>query len=375
MAFTDIDNPELFFQCKIHQGNAGTNAITFDGDEDMQPDLIWGKDTSGDRHWWADSVRGKKNTGYRLLASNNNQGDGSNAPPDGITAIGTDGFTLGANTSNTDGGWSFEINEDKDNGQGNSGRYITWNWKAGTSFTNDASSTGIGTIDSSGTFNNTCGISIVSWTGTGSAGTIKHGMNTVPSVIIIKNRDGGHWRMYHHKNTSAPETDYLDFSNSNGDADDNTAFNDTAPTSSVFSVGSMDETNKNTEGMIAYCFAEKQGYFKAGSYTGNGNADGAFVYTGGRPAWVITKANGNDTHWNIKDNKRSPFNPIDDYHKGNESTAEDTGVSSHAMDFLGNGFKHRGDNSEVNGSGRTYIYMAFSESPFVNSKGVPNNAR
>mgnify|MGYP003122855369 CR=1 FL=1 len=371
-AYTTIDNPELYFQTKLYTGNAGTNAITFDGSENMQPDWIWGKDRSGDRHFLADSVRGKKNTGYHLLCTNNNQGDGSNAPPDGITAIGTDGFTLGANTSNTDGGWSYEINESPDSGQGNSGTYAAWCWKAGTT----SGISGSPSITPAGySFNATAGFSIITWTGTGANATLPHGLGVAPAVIIIKNRDGGHWRVYHHRNTSAPETDFLELSDTDATSDDNTAFNDTAPTSTLFSVGSMDETNKNTEGMIAYCFAEKQGYFKAGSYTGNGNVDGPYVHLGFRPAFIIAKKSDGTSHWLMMDNKRDPFNVADALVVANDSDSESNWGTDRKIDFLSNGFKCRSTSTEINNDDAKHVYMAFAESPFVNSNSVPNNAR
>ena len=367
-AYTTIDNPELFFQTVLYTGNGGTNAITFDGSENMQPDWIWGRDRAGDRHFLADSVRGKKNTGYYLLSSNNNESDTNNAPPDGITAIGTDGFTLGANSSNTDGGWSIEINQ-------NTNLHVAWCWKAGTSFSNDASATSIGSSDSTGSVSDTAGFSIVTWTGTGSAGTIKHGLSTAPSLIITFCRSTGyHHSTFHHKNTSAPETDVVYFNLTNATADDSGFWNDTLPTTSVFSVGDDNSVNQSSETYLAYCFAEKQGYSKFGQYEGNNNSDGSYIHLGFRPALVITKAIDTTSNWLMFDNKRSTFNDVDDYIKGNQTAAEDTGSSDVQMDFLSNGFKLRGNNDVVNGA-ETYIYLAFAESPFVNSKGVPNNAR
>jgi len=368
MAFTTIDNPELFFQTVLYTGNGGTNAITFDGSENMQPDWIWGRDRAGDRHFLADSVRGKKNTGYYLLSSNNNESDANNAPPDGITAIGTDGFTLGANSSNTDGGWSIEINQ-------NTNLHVAWCWKAGTSFSNDASATSVGSVDSTGSINTTAGFSIISFTSlaSGSNYTIAHGLSAKPALILLKGRhEANNWMVYHHKNTSAPETDYLmlDDTAATGDYP---VWNDTAPTSSVFSCGTWSGFDDGGT-MIAYCFAEKQGYSKFGQYEGNNNADGEYVYLGFRPSIVITKAIDTTSNWLIFDNKRSTFNDVDDYIKGNQTAAEDTGSSDVQMDFLANGFKLRGNNDVVNGA-ETYVYLAFAESPFVNSKGVPNNAR
>ena len=370
MAYTTIDNPELYFQTKLYTGNGGTNAITLDGSENMQPDWIWGKDRAGDRHFLADSVRGKKNTGYHLLCSNNTEADTDNAPPDGITAINSNGFTLGANSSNTDGGWSIEINQ-------NTGPYVAWNWKAGTSFTNDASATGVGSVDSTGSINTTAGISIISWTSlaSGSNYSIAHGLSATPAAIIMKGRhESNSWQVYHDKNTSSPETDYLEL-NSDAATADFPVWQDTSPTSSVFSLGTWSGFDDGGT-MIAYCFAEKQGYSKFGSYIGNGSAtDGTFVYTGMKPAFVLLKMSSGTGSWCIYDNKRDTFNPASKRLVPNVTNAE-ADTSTQAIDFLSNGFKLKSNNTDQNGSGSTYIYLAFAESPFVNSAGaVPNNAR
>ena len=368
MAFTTIDNPELYFQTKLYTGNGGTNAITLDGSENMQPDWIWGRDRAGDRHFLADSVRGKKNTGYHLLSSNNNESDTNNAPPDGITAINSNGFTLGANSSNTDGGWSVEINQ-------NTGPYVAWCWKAGTSFSNDASATSVGSVDSTGSVSDTAGFSIVSYTATGSNETVKHGLSSAPKVMFFKRRDSatnGDWSVYHNSLGTSGYI-YLNLTDAKGTA--TSVWNNTAPTSTVMSIGGGAGANvTNGATYIAYCFAEKQGYSKFGQYEGNNNADGPCVFTGFRPSIVITKAIDTTSNWLIFDNKRSPFNDVDDYIKGNQTAAEDTGSSDVQMDFLANGFKIRGNNDILNGN-ETYIYLAFAESPFVNSNGVPNNAR
>ena len=347
MAYTTIDDSEAYFQTVLYTGNAGTNAITFGGETDMQPDLIWGKDRAGDRHFLADSVREKKNDGYYLFCTNNSQADTSNAPPDGITAIGSNGFTLGANTSNTDGGWSYEINQ-------SSGPYVAWCWKESA----------------------TSGFDIVAYTGSGSARTISHSLSAVPGLIIVKNRAAADaWQVYHGANTAAPETDYMVLDTAAATADAADRWNDTAPTSSVFSLGDADEVNTNTEAYIAYCFAEKQGFSKFGGYTGNGNADGPFIYTGFRPAFFLLKKSSADSGWwRIQDNKREPFNVVDKSLFANVTDSEyDT--TNYSVDFLSNGFKIRTALTGNNESSGTYIYAAFAEAPFVNSEGVPGNAR
>ena len=250
--------------------------------------------------------------------------------------------------------------------------FVAWNWKAGTSFSNDASATGVGTIDSTGSINTTAGFSIISYSGTGTAGTIAHGLGAVPTWYFIKQRNTtGGWIVYHKGNTSSPETDYLRLDKNDTTVDD-AIFNDTAPTSSVFSIGTNAPVNTNGGTYIAYCFADVKGYSKFGGYTGNGNADGTFVYTGFKPAWVMYKRTNTGADWHMYDNKRDPINQVDLTIFTNSNSVE---ASGDALDFLSNGFKQRNTGAEANGSGDSYIYMAFAENPFVNSNGVPTNAR
>ena len=350
MAYTDIDDPSAFFQCTLYTGNNGTQTITHGGNSDLQADMIWGKarnDTAA--HFLIDSVRGVSKR-FKQNA------DAESTVSTGITAIGSDSFALG-----NDG----DFND-------NSINYATWNWKAGTSFTNDASSTGIGTIDSAGSFNNDAGFSIVSYTGTGSNGTVKHGLNSVPKMIIIKKRNGtDNWIVYH-KSLSAVDR-YVMLNTTDGESANSAAFNDTRPTSSVFSLGSFTKSNASNSTFIAYCFADKQGYSKFGKYTGNGNANGTFIYTGFKPAFIITKYTGGDgQNWQMYDNKRNPHNFVDTVLFPNGSADEE---AYDKYDFLSNGFKARAANTGTNGSGSPYIYMAFAENPFTTSTGIPATAR
>ena len=347
MAWT-INNGKLYFNTKLYTGNGGTNAITGVG---FQPDWTWIKGRSvAYSNTVFDVIRGAT----KRIETNTSGAESTLST--GLTTWGTDGFTLGS---------SAAVNE-------NSATFASWNWKAGTSFTNDASATGIGSIDSTGSVNQDAGFSIVSYTGNSpTATTIKHGLNSVPQMIIFKRRVGdGNWSTYHQAtgNTKA-------LSLNTAAAPDTSAgyFNNTTPTSSVFSVANSGDTNSNGNPMIAYCFAEKQGYSKFGSYTGNGNANGTFVYTGFKPAYVMLKRT--DTageRWNIKDNKRDGYNQTDPV-----LTADSSGVEydDAQMDLLSNGFKIRTSAVSTNASGGTYIYMAFAENPFVTSTGVPATAR
>jgi len=359
MSYTNsLDNPELYFQTKLYTGNGGTQSITLDGSENMQPDWVWIKNRSAsDHHSIYDSVRGANKV---LFSSRVNIAETTQS--DGLTSFDSDGFSIGA-----DGG----VNT-------NSNNFVSWNWKAGTSFTNDASSTGIGTIDSTGSASDTAGFSIVSYTGNNTSGaTFKHGLSTAPSVVILKNRNldnNRDWIVYHTGLTSASYYIYLN--SSAAQAGTYAGFwNNTAPNSSVITLGSGDtSSNGSGDTYIAYCFAEKKGYSKFGSYTGNGNADGTFTYLGFKPAFLIIKATATTDNWTMYDNKRPGYNSGNYFVFPNLSNAEDTSNSTW-LEFFSNGFKVRATSSTLNTSGNSYIYMAFAESPFVNSNGIPNNAR
>ena len=350
MAFTSVDDPTIYFQSKIYTGTGSSNSVTLDGDTNMQPDWVWIKDRSeGNWHNLYDVVRGVT----KRIFSNQTSAEETQAA--GLTAFGSNGFTVGSNV---------DVNKSSNN-------YVAWNWKAGTSFSNDASATGVGTIDSTGSINTDAGFSIISYTGTGSAGTIAHGLGAVPRWYFVKRRDTGssNWHVYHAGNAATQDI-RLNLTEAAFTTD---IWNDTAPTSSVFSVKTSVDVNASSGTYIAYCFSEKQGYSKFGTYVGNGNADGTFVYTGFKPAWVMRKVKtGGTGGWAIYDNKREPGNVMAKELFANSNSAEGSFTQ---MDFLSNGFKFRTNNSAGNGSGQTYIYIAFAESPFVNSNGAPSNAR
>ena len=355
MSYTNgLDNPELYFQTKLYTGNgtaigSGGLTVTFDGSENMQPDWVWIKNRDGtDWHDLFDSVRGVT----KRLYSNSTNAENTNT--EGLTAFGTNGFTVGN---------SGDVNTNTNN-------HVSWNWKAGTSFTNDASSTGIGSIDSSGSVSTDAGFSIISYTGTGSNGTIAHGLGLTPKMMIFKNRSAVKgWSVYHN---SLGATKFIFLNETNLAETTSTMFNNTEPTSTLFTVNTDLATNVSGNNYIAYCFAEKKGYSKFGSYTGNGNADGAFVYTGFRPAWVMRKRTDSTNNWGMNDNKRNTFNITEELLLANSNNAASDGTG---IDMLSNGFKMRSNSSLHNASGGTYIYLAFAESPFVNSNKVPTNAR
>jgi hypothetical protein len=340
MAYTTIDDPGLYFNTKLYTGTGSSLANTGVG---FQPDLVWIKGRSGaTEHVLTDSVRGVT----KELSSNDTGAEETVAQ--GLTAFGSDGFTVG-----TDGSYNTS-----------SATYASWNFKAGGT----ASSNTDGSITSSVSANTTSGFSIVSYTGAGGASTVGHGLGA-PKMIIVKNRSSAqHWQVYH---ISTGNTKSSQLSGTGASDTASTYWNDTSPTSTVFSVGTGTPTNGSGNSIIAYCFAEKQGYSKFGSYTGNGNADGTFVYTGFKPAMIIVKSATEARNWRLWDNKRSTYNLTDKILYPDLSNAEATGDSE--IDMLSNGFKLR--KTSDNTSGETYIYMAFAENPFVTSTGVPATAR
>ena len=354
MAYTTIDKPSDYFATKLFTGNGGTNAITGVG---FQPDWIWFKNrTSAQSHAIVDSVRGREG-----LQSNVDEADYTLNSGKDFGTFDSDGFTV-------------LTPEQLNSFNYNTGSIVSWNWKAGTSFTNDASSTGIGSIDSAGSFNNDAGFSIVTYTGNGSSGaTVKHGMNQKPSMFIIKDRDNSNegWMVYH---TSLGATKYMRLNETGAVATGSAYFNNTEPTSSVFTIGNNDVVNKSGDKYVTYCFAEKKGYSKFGSYTGNGNADGTFVYTGFKPAWIMTKITSGADDWQICDNKRDPDNAVFSQLNANSSAAENT--SDAKVDFTSQGFKIRKAGGSWNASGGSFIYMAFAENPFVTgASAIPTTAR
>ena len=354
MAYTTIDDPSAHFQTTTYTGSgSSSNAITNSGNSDLKPDWLWIKSRSDtEQHTLYDSSRGSTK---RLMADANNAEYVDSTQ--GIQSFNTDGFTLGENDQN---------NKSSQN-------CVAWQWVAngGTTTTNDASATSVGTIDSVYQANTTAGFSIVTYTGTGSAGTIAHGLGATPKTYWIKRRSSGtaDWYIYH---SSIGATKNLRLNKTDASSTDSNIFNDTEPTSSVFSLGSS-FSNTSSKDYVAYCFAEKQGYSKFGSYTGNASSsDGPFIYTGFKPAFFLIKSAGAARNWHILDNKRNTINPVNLYLNPNNSDADGTFVFG---DFLSNGFKITNNGNTFNTSGETYIYMAFAEHPFVSSKGVPVTAR
>ena len=358
MAYTTIDDPSAYFQTTIYTGTGSDNtAITNVGNSDLQPDFIWIKKRSATgQHVLSDTNRGI----VKVLNSNSTAAEDSNSEGEMVKSVQSDGFTLG----------------DSQAGQGDTnftsgGTYVAWQWKAngGTTASNSD-----GSITSTVQANTTAGFSIVTYNGEGdSQATVGHGLGVKPQVIIPKIRGTtGSWHMYHEGvDSSAPENYGLLLNANNARADDPGFYNDTAPTSSVFTVGTYNNFNND---YVAYCFAEKQGYSKFGRYTGNQSTDGPFLYFGFKPAFLMVKKTTSAENWFLIDNKRHPFNDGQIPRVIPNNTDAESEDASIAGDFLSNGFKIKATQNMINESG-TYIYMAFAEHPFVSSKGVPTTAR
>ena len=327
MAYTTIDDPAQYFNTAIWTGTGdSTTAVTGVG---HQPDFIWIKNRDvGDDHMLYDSVRG----GTKRMFSNSNAAEGTESQ--GIQSFDSDGFTTG--THRATGGDA-------------SNKMVAWNWKESA----------------------TAGFDIVSYTGASGDQTFAHSLGAAPEWYLVKERGNANSWVVNHIGLANQTNAYL-LLNTNDAAGTDSWFNSTAPTSSVVSANDGDSpTNRNGGTYTMYLWRSVKGFSKFGSYTGNGNANGTFIYTGFRPAWVMIKSTGLNS-WEILDNKRNPTNVM------GKSIFPD-GVNPYdytdRIDILSNGFKTRTNSSGVNGSGVSYIYMAFAESPFVNSNGVPTNAR
>ena len=336
MAYTTVDNPELYFQTKLYTGDGNSSkAITLDGDENMQPNWVWikSRSTADYDHMVTDSVRGTQKT----LKTNTTGAEDSNPGAGGIGSFDSDGFTIAEGS----------INNTNMNNSGTT--YVAWNWKESA----------------------TAGFDIVAYTGTGSSNAVSHSLSATPSMIIIKNRDDADSWYVWHQSLGAVASNYINLDTTG--AKSSVSDGITAISSSNFTVNTRGDVNASSEKYIAYCFAQKQGFSKFGSYTGNGDADGSFIYTGFKPAWVMIKATSATGSWNIADSKRSPENEVDEQVQANLSNAEST---SFDFDFTSNGFKARTTDAARNGSGVSYIFMAFAESPFVTgASGIPTTAR
>lgn len=351
MAYTNINKSKEHFNTVTYAGDGNSpRSITGVG---FQPDFTWIKNRTNDTksHVLANVIQGYGTNGT-TLKSDSTDAQGNSASTGRLRDPGatTDGFTVGDS--------SF-TNESSTN-------IVAWNWKAnGTGSSNTD-----GSITSTVSANTTSGFSIVSWTGTGANATVGHGLGVAPKIVIIKNRDrASGW----HVGGDAIGTDnqYLNLNGTDAIGSAGTGFQSFSST--TFGIGSDTDWNASSESIIAYCFAEKTGYSKFGSYTGNGSSNGTFVYTGFKPAFIILKRTDTAKDWLLHDNKRIGYNPNNYYFQPNLSDSE--GTATPRIDFLSNGFKLQTSNTAYNESGGSYIYMAFAEAPLVGTNNVPCTAR
>ena len=330
MAYTTIDDPSAYFQTTLYTGDGSTShAITNGGNSDLQADWLWIKSRSStEQHFVFDSVRGQSK--YIFPNAANAEGTASTGI---LNSFNSDGFTLGNN----------------DGVNANSETFVAWQWKK-----------------VAGVFD------IQTYSGASNTRTISHNLGVVPKAMIFKRLDDGAWIVYH---VDAGGADKYLVLNTNAAVDTaTTLFNNTVPTSSVFSVGNTNSTNGSGIDYVVYLFGNKQGVSKMGSYTGNGASSansGTFVYTGFKPSLVIVK-NTDTEGWQMWDNKRSSYNGQGSNISPNSANAESTGVRVH---FFSNGYQLVSSGGDQNSSGATFIYMCFAESPFVTSSGVPATAR
>ena len=325
--------PSEHFNTVLYTGNGSTQSITGVG---FQPDMVWAKQrTEAYHHTIWDAVRGAT---YEVFP---NRTVAEQIESTGLTSFDSDGFSLAERGNANESGDSI----------------VAWNWKANGS----GSSNTDGSITSTVSANADAGFSIVSYTGTGSAGTVGHGLSSAPELVIAKNRTTGSndWTVGADVIHSAWEEKVMLSSTAAKSATND--WNDAAPTATLFNVGAgSPRSNGDGDSMIAYCFHSVDGYSKVGSYTGNGNADGTFIYTGFRPRFILTKPSSYAHNWTIIDTERDTYNPVENFLHPNLTNAE---IDLPWIDIVSNGFKFRNTHVSINGS-YTYIYLAFSEVPF-----------
>ena len=349
MAYTNIDDPSAYFQAFTYSGTSNTAAsYTFTGNSNMKPDLVWLKQKGySESHVLFDSSRGVEKGIYSNLTNAEANINSS------LTSFDTNGFSVGVSNVGSGGG-----------------TYATWNFKANGGTT---SSNTDGNTTTTVQANQDAGFSIVTYTGTGSSSqTMGHGLGVTPNIVLTKSRSAAYnWSVNGNVGGLIYGTNRLTMNTTAAlTADTNEV---TAASSTTFTGGGSINVNYNTVTYVAYCFVEKQGYSKFGKYVGNASADGTFVYTGFKPAWVMIKGADVVDDWYIFDNKRAGYNPEVFRLRANTADAEVTGTNN-TVDLLSNGFKLRFTGGSINGSGSTYIYMAFAENPFV-AGGIPTTAR
>ena len=365
MAYTTIDDPSAFFQTALYTGNGSTVVtVTNDGNSDLQPDLLWFKRRDGavshvimDTNGGANVTSGFGPTGYNITLNTNSTATAI-ADNTGVMTITDDGFTV-KELSYT-------------SGNVNTGTMCCWQWHcdAGDRITFSENGNNPGGVRQT---NATAGMSIIRYTGTGANAScaLAHGLGKAPEFVIFKRGNATNWWATYHVSTGV---DYkLALQDQAGKDADGAFMNGTIPdATNIYVGGTSVHTNADGGDYLAYAWTSIQGYSKFGKYTGNGSANGPFIYTGFKTAWVMIKFDGTDD-WYIFDNKRLGYNPEVFRLRANTTGAETTGTDN-TVDHLSNGFKLRFTGGSINGNGSTYFYMAFAENPFVTSTGTPTTA-
>tara|TARA_B100000427_G_scaffold315323_1_gene309306 strand:+ start:834 stop:1871 length:1038 start_codon:yes stop_codon:yes gene_type:complete len=345
MAYTTVNKSSLHHGNISYDGTGSTNAKTGFG---FAPDFVLGKVRNHTYDWNVyDKVRGAT----KLIRPN--QTNAENTESTSVTSFDSDGYTLGAYA-----------------GMNESGRpYTNGAWKAGT--TSSITTGGATITPSSYSFNSTAKFSIIAYTGTGSAATIPHGLGVAPEMIWVKRLDSTTgWTIYFEVEGAG---NYLRFTTGNVTSDTN-IWNNTSPTTNLFSVGTDADVNGSGNTYIAYCFAPVRGYCHIGKYEGNSNADGAYVYCGFRPQTIMIKERASSKNWYYFNDKRLGYNPNNRPQKPSQTEAEITNVNDKHLDIYSNGFKLRDSDNEVNASGNIYNFVAWGQS-IVGTNNIPNTAR
>ena len=354
-AYTNIDDPSAHFQVATYTGTGNAdNSITNDGNSNLQPDWIWFKSRdAGHSHYVVDSSRGRDKGVY----------------PDGVNSeVTSSGSTTDCQSFDSDG-FTVGSPEDANSTNSSGSTKVAWQWKANGGTT---SSNSDGSVSSTVQVNSDAGFSIVKWTGGGSVPyTVGHGLGAIPDFYIVKSRSSTlHWFGYHERLGANKQTllalNYIQTNTS--------VWNNTKPTSSVFSIGHSDVNNGD---MIGYFFAQKQGYSRIYFYRGNGSSDGPIGYCGFRPAYILIRPNASGSSWSIYDHKRNTtHNPVEYWLRTNGADAEsESTISGDDIDILSTGFKLRNNDGTLNANNTDYMYIAFAEHPFVTSGGTPTTAR
>jgi hypothetical protein len=341
-----IKNGAQYMAASRYTGNGTTQSIVNSGNNTtattFQPDLVWIKSRSAAYNNYLYDFNRGTGTGASLV-SNSTGAEGDNYLNANLTALNSTGFSVGTTFSTN------QLNA-------SSATFVAWQWKANGSTVSNSNGTRTSQVNA----NTTAGFSIATYSGSGANATVGHGLGVAPSMIIVKNRGDAttDWFVYHNV---VGNTSHLSLNTTAASTSSATAWNNTSPTSSVFTIGTNNAVNRSGYSHVAYCFAAVAGYSAFGSYTGNGSTDGPFVYCGFRPRYVIFKASSTTGDWPIADSSRDTYNVMPDVLFADLSNAEN---NTYGVDFLSNGFKLRSTAGNTNSSGVTYIYMAFAENPF-----------